>query len=60
MDSDDIVRKFHQKRGRIRDPRSGIRKKSIPDPDPGSRGKKAPDPGSGSATLLHSNNDLEL
>jgi hypothetical protein len=40
MDSEDIVRKFHQKRGRIR-------KKSIPDPDPG--GKKAPDPGS--ATL---------
>jgi hypothetical protein len=37
MDSEDIVRKFHQKRGRIRDP------------DPG--GKKAPDPGSGSATL---------
>jgi hypothetical protein len=37
MDSEDIVRKFHQKRGRIRDPRSGIRKKSIPDPDPRSR-----------------------
>jgi hypothetical protein len=32
---------------RIRDPRSGIRKKIIPDP----WGKKAPDPGSGSATL---------
>ncbi len=30
----------------IRDPRSGIRKKSIPDPGV----KKAPDPGSGSAT----------
>jgi hypothetical protein len=33
----------------IRDPRSGIRKKTIPDPDPGV--KKAQDPGSGSATL---------
>jgi hypothetical protein len=33
MDSEDIVRKCHQKR----DPRSGIRKKFIPDPDPGSR-----------------------
>jgi hypothetical protein len=30
MDSEDIVRKFHQKRGRIRDPRSGIRKKIHP------------------------------
>jgi hypothetical protein len=49
MDSEDIVRKFHQKRGQIRDLRSGIRKKFIPDPDPG--GKKTPDPGSGSATL---------
>jgi hypothetical protein len=38
MDAEDIVRKYHQKRGRIRDPRSGIRKKFIPDPDPGSRG----------------------
>jgi hypothetical protein len=38
MDSEDIVRKFLQKRGRIRDLRSGIRKKSIPDLDPGSRG----------------------
>jgi hypothetical protein len=49
MDSEDIVRKFHQKRARIRDPGSGIRKKFIPDPG----GKKAPDPGSGfgSATL---------
>jgi hypothetical protein len=35
MDSEDIVRKFHQKMGRIRDPGSG--KKFIPDPDPGSR-----------------------
>jgi hypothetical protein len=49
MDSEDIVRKFHQKMVRIRDPRSGIRKKihpgsgsriqgvkkqRIPDPDP--------------------------
>jgi hypothetical protein len=36
----------------IRDPRSGIRKKSsrIQTPDPW--GKKAPDPGSGSATLV--------
>jgi hypothetical protein len=54
MDSEDIVRKCHQKRGRIRDPRSGIRKKKIHPgsriPDPG--GEKAPDPGSGSATLL--------
>jgi hypothetical protein len=41
MNSEDIVRKFHQKRGRIRDPRSGIRKKFIPDPDPGSRGLKS-------------------
>jgi hypothetical protein len=48
MDSEDSVRKFHQKRGS--DPRSGIRKKFIPDPDPG--GKKAADPGSGSATLI--------
>jgi hypothetical protein len=48
MDSEDIVRKCHQKRGQIRDPRSGIRKKLIPDPG----GKKAPDPGSGSATLV--------
>jgi hypothetical protein len=40
MDFEDIVRKCHQKRGRIRDPRSGIRKKFIPDPG----GKKAPDP----------------
>jgi hypothetical protein len=46
MHSEDIVRKCHQKRGRIRDPRSGIRKKFIPDPG----GKKTPDPGS--ATLL--------
>jgi hypothetical protein len=38
MDSEDIVRKFHQKRGWIRDPRSGMGKKFIPDPDPGSRG----------------------
>jgi hypothetical protein len=44
MDSEYIVGKFHQKRGKIRDPRSGIGKKFIPDPDPG--GKKAPDPGS--------------
>jgi hypothetical protein len=29
---------------RIRDPKSGIRKKPIP--DPGSRGQKAPNPGS--------------
>jgi hypothetical protein len=41
MDSEGIVRKCHQKRGRIR-------KKFIPDPG----GKKAPDPGSGSATLV--------
>jgi hypothetical protein len=32
MDSEDIVTKCHQKRSRIRDPRSGIRKKFIPDP----------------------------
>jgi hypothetical protein len=51
MDSEDIVRKCHQKRGRIRYPRSGIRdpEKIHPGsgsqiPDPG--GKKAPDPGS--------------
>jgi hypothetical protein len=47
MDSEDIVRKFHQKRGRIRDPRSGKNPSRITDPG----GKKAPDPGSGSATL---------
>jgi hypothetical protein len=46
MDSEDNVRNFHQKRGRI-----GIRKKSIPDPDPG--GKKAPDPGSATLVSLH-------
>jgi hypothetical protein len=44
MDSEDIVRKFHQKRGRIRDPGSGknpsririqgVKKHRIPDPDP--------------------------
>jgi hypothetical protein len=44
MDSADIVRKFHQKRGRIRDPGSGknpsriripgVKKHRIPDPDP--------------------------
>jgi hypothetical protein len=56
MDSEDIVRKFHQKRGRIRDPRSGIRKKFIPDPG----GKKAPDPGSGSATLVGTKLNLPL
>jgi hypothetical protein len=50
MDSEDIVRKFHQKRGRIRDPGSGKNPSRIRIPDPG--GKKAPDPGSGSATLL--------
>jgi hypothetical protein len=49
MDSEDIVRKFHQKRGRIRDPGSGKNSSRIRIPDPG--GKKAPDPGSGSATL---------
>jgi hypothetical protein len=49
MDSEDIVRKFHQKRGRIRDPGSGKNPSRIRIPDPG--GKKAPDPGSGSAIL---------
>jgi hypothetical protein len=39
---------------RIRDSRSGIRKKNHPDPDPW--GKKAPDPGSGSATLANKEN----
>jgi hypothetical protein len=44
MDSEDIVRKFHQKRARIRDPEKihpgsgsriqGIKKHRIPDPDP--------------------------
>jgi hypothetical protein len=44
MDSEDIVRKFHQKRGRIRDPEKihpgsgsriqGVKKHRIPDPDP--------------------------
>jgi hypothetical protein len=43
MDSEDIVRKCHKKRGRIRDPEKI---------HPGSRGKKAPDPESGSATLI--------
>jgi hypothetical protein len=42
MDSEDIVRKCHQKKAG-----SGIQKKFIPDPG----GKKAPDPGS--ATLGH-------
>jgi hypothetical protein len=42
MDSEDIVRKFHQKRGRIRDPEKihpgsgsriqGVKKHRIPDP----------------------------
>jgi hypothetical protein len=50
MDSEDIVRKFHQKRGRIRDLRSGKNSSPIWIPDP--EGKKTPDPGSGSATLL--------
>jgi hypothetical protein len=53
MDSEDIVRKFHQKRGRIRDPGSGKNSSRIRIPDPG--GKKAPDPGSatlGSTTLV--------
>jgi hypothetical protein len=36
MDSEDILRKCHQKKGP--DPGSEIRKKFIPDPDPGSRG----------------------
>jgi hypothetical protein len=44
MDSEDIVRKCHQKRGRIRDPRSGIRKKFILDPDPGGKKARIPDP----------------
>jgi hypothetical protein len=58
MDSEDIVRKFHQKRGRIRDPRSGFRDPEKIHPgsgswilDPGA--KNAPDPGSGSATLTY-------
>jgi hypothetical protein len=42
MDSEDIVRKFHQKRGRIRDQEKihpgsriqGVKKHRIPDPDP--------------------------
>jgi hypothetical protein len=44
MDSEDVVRKFHQKRGRIRDPEKihpgsgsriqGVKKHRIPDPDP--------------------------
>jgi hypothetical protein len=42
MDSEDIVRKFHQKRGRIRDAEKihpgsriqGVKKHRIPDPDP--------------------------
>jgi hypothetical protein len=58
MDSEDIVRKLYQKRGRIRDPGSGIGKKFIPDPDPGSGSRiqgvkkhRISDPGSGSATL---------
>jgi hypothetical protein len=46
MVSEDIVRKFHQKRGRIR----------IPDPG----GKKASDPGSGSATLLKGKKPYKL
>jgi hypothetical protein len=46
MDSEDIVRKFHQKKGP--DPGSGKNSPRIPDPG----GKKAPDPGSGSATLV--------
>jgi hypothetical protein len=38
MDSEDIVRKFHQKKGP--DPESGKNSSRIPDPG----GKKAPDP----------------
>jgi hypothetical protein len=45
MDSEVNVRKFHQKKGRIRDSRFGIRKKFIPDPG----AKNEPDPGT--ATL---------
>jgi hypothetical protein len=65
MDSEDIVRKCHQKRGRIRDPRSGIRDPEKIHPGSGSRipdpgGKKAPDPGSGSATLSFTNRTLPL
>jgi hypothetical protein len=51
MDSEDIVRKFHQKRGRIRDPRTGIRdpEKIHPGsesriPDPGGKKHRIPDP----------------
>jgi hypothetical protein len=50
MDSEDIVRKFHKQRGRIRDPGSGKNPSRIRIPDPG--GKKARDPGSGSVTLV--------
>jgi hypothetical protein len=44
MDSEDIVRKCHQKRGQIRDPRSGIRIQGV-------KKHQIPDPGSESATL---------
>jgi hypothetical protein len=50
MDSEDIVIKFHQKRGRIRDLGSGKNSSRIRIPDPGV--KKALDPGS--ATLIFS------
>jgi hypothetical protein len=50
MDSEDIVRKFHQKRGQIRDPEKIHPGSGSRIPDPG--GKKALDPGSGSATLV--------
>jgi hypothetical protein len=57
MDSEDIVRKFHQKRGRIRDPRSGIGKKFIPGSGSRIHGVKKhriPDSDPGSGTLAQS------
>jgi hypothetical protein len=44
MDSEDIVRKFHQKRDRIRDPRSGKNSSRIRIPDPGGKKHRIPDP----------------
>jgi hypothetical protein len=56
MDSEDIVRKCHQKKGQGPDPGSGKNSSRIRILDPG--GKKAPDPGSG--TLLRRTPPLNI
>jgi hypothetical protein len=60
MDSEDIVRKFHQKRGRIRDSRSGIRDPEKIYPGSGSRFQgvkkhRIPDPDTGFDTGFENN-----